>query len=330
MRRLVGFILAAACVGAAAAGGSQTAAPKPQAPVTSPAPQASSPAPQASNPTFDSNKAWEHLRQMVSIGPRPSGSAGIHLTRAYITRQLSSLGLTVQEQPFAAETPFGRVDMDNLVAHLPGRRTDRILFTGHYDTKLFRDRVFVGASDAASSAAILIELARVLKSRPHEFTYDLVWFDGEEAVCEGWDECGRPNSPDNTYGSRYYVQAAKKAGALSSIKAMVLFDMIGARGLKLRRDNSSTPWLVDVTWAAAKRLGHGATFVDEPTAVGGDDHLPFMQAGVPSIDVIDLDDYPQWHTKDDDLAHVAASSLQVVGDVILAALPEIEKRLSLK
>ena len=104
--------------------------------------------------------------------------------------------------------------------------------------------------------------------------------------------------------------------------------MIGAKNLRLKRDASSTAWLIDLIWTAAKRLGHSGTFVDQATGVGGDDHMPFMEAGVPSADLIDLDDYPQWHTKDDDLAHVAASSMQTVGDVILAALPDIEKRLA--
>lgn len=286
------------------------------------------PSPKARAAGFDASRAWEHLRQMVSIGPRPSGSAAIRATRAYITRQLSIAGLTVQEQPFTANTPLGKVDMANLSVRLPGRRADRILLTGHYDTKLYRDRVFVGANDGASSAAILIELARALKTRPRDFTYEFVWFDGEEAVCEGWTQCGTPTSPDNTYGSRYYVQAARNAKALSSIKAMILFDMIGARNLRLRRDTASTPWLVDLIWAAAKRLGHGGTFVDQRTDIGGDDHMPFLEAGVPAVDIIDLDGYMQfWHTAQDDLSHVAASSLQIVGDATLAALPDIERRL---
>ena len=278
--------------------------------------------------SFDSAKAWEHLRQMVSIGPRPSGSAAIKLTQAYITRQLSSFGLTVQEQKFTASTPAGKIDMNNLIARLPGRRTDRILLTGHYDTKRFNEFQFVGASDGASSAAILIELARALKSRPHEFTYEFVWFDGEEAVCKEWSECGTPDAPDNTYGSRYYVQAAKTANALPTLKAMILFDMIGAKDLKLKRDGSSTPWLVETIWAAAKRLGQTSVFREVRGDVGGDDHIPFMRAGVPSVDLIDLDDYVDiWHTKDDDLAHVSASSMESVANVVLAALPDIEKRL---
>jgi hypothetical protein len=307
-------------------GGAKKQTPPPATPpVTS---RGQEPAARGQQPAaFDSARAYEHLRQMVSLGPRPSGSAAIRQTRAYITRQLSSYGLTVLEQPFTAATPLGNVDMINLSVRLLGRRTDRILLTGHYDTKLYRDRVFVGASDAASSAAILIELARVLKTRPHEFTYDLVWFDGEEAVCEGWDQCGTPRSPDNTYGSRYYVQAAKKANAVPQLRAMILFDMIGARNLKLRRDSASTPWLTDLIWGTAKRLGHSDVFLDSSTEIGGDDHMPFIEAGIPSVDLIDLVDYPEWHTPQDDLVHVAAGSLQVVGDVTVAALPEIEKRL---
>ena len=170
----------------------------------------------------------------------------------------------------------------------------------------------------------------MLKDKPREFTYEFVWFDGEEAVCEDWDACGRPGAPDNTYGSRYYVDAAKKDGSLKSIKTMVLFDMIGARDLKIRPVTEYTAkWLNDIVWATAKRLGHidDVHQVDGP--VGGDDHLPFVEAGVPSVDIIDLIDYPQWHnmTCCDDLNHVAARSLQTVGDVIIAALPEIEKRL---
>ena len=235
-----------------------------------------------------------------------------------ITRQLAAIGLTVQEQPFVAETPLGPVEMVNLIVRIPGPSTDRILVTGHYDTKLMRNARFVGASDGASSAAFLIELARVLKSRPHQFTYDLVWFDGEEAMVE-WQGL------DHTYGSRYYVQAARKANALASMKAMVLIDMIGDADLQLRRDSNSAPWLNDIIWGAARRMAYGRVFVDTPTAIE-DDHEPFMAAGVPSVDLIDLD-YPYWHTPDDDLPRVSARSLQIVGDVLLAALPEIEARL---
>jgi Zn-dependent M28 family amino/carboxypeptidase len=216
--------------------------------------------------------------------------------------------------------------MVNLVVRLPGKRPEKILFTGHYDTKLSRDFPFVGANDAGSSSAFLIELARVLKDRPREFTWELVWFDGEEAVCWDWYECGKPGAPDNTYGSRYYVDQAKAANAIASVKAMILVDMIGEKGARFQRETRSTKWLKDIIWGAAKKAGHGAYFPDTEFEVA-DDHVPFLDAGVPAVDIIDLE-YTPWHTAGDTLDKVAAASLQAVGDTLLLALPEIEKYLA--
>jgi len=270
-------------------------------------------------PKFDSNRAWEHLRQLVAIGPRPSGSAAIEQTRKYIKDQLAAAGLKVVEQAWDDETPLGRVHMVNLIATIPGTSPNRIAITGHYDTKLFREFRFVGASDGGSSAAFLIELARVLKARKNALTMVIVFLDGEEAVVE-W----RGN--DHTYGSRHYVEAARRANMLGSLKAMVLVDMIGDRNLGIRRDSNSTGWLTDVVWGAAARLKLDNYFLPATTTIE-DDHLPFIAAGVPSVDIIDLD-YEAWHTKGDTLEAVSARSLQVVGDVLLAALPQIEARLT--
>ena len=268
---------------------------------------------------FDSARAWEHLRQQVAIGPRPAGSAALLACRRYIVAQLKAAGITSREQPFTATTPTGRVLMANVVATIPGRRPERIVLATHYDTKLFREFRFVGASDGASSTAAVLELARVLKGRQNEFTIELLFLDGEEAVVE-W------SGNDHTYGSQYYVDAAKKNGTLGGLKALILLDMIGDRNLTIRRDSNSTPWLTDIVWASAARLGHRETFLSAEMAIE-DDHLPFVQAGVPSVDIIDLE-YPAWHTAQDDLDHVSAGSLQTVGDVVLDALPAIEKRLA--
>lgn len=276
--------------------------------------------------TFDGTRAFDHLERMVAIGPRPAGSTALRQTRAYITRQLAASGLTVHEQPFTVSTPVGRVDMMNLIVRLDGERPDRILLAGHYDTKRMADATFVGANDGGSSAALLIELARVLASRPRTFTYEFIWFDGEEAFCSGWTDCGTPAAPDNTYGSRHYVAAAQAAGALPQLRALVLVDMVGDRRLEIRRDTNSTPWLVDLFWAAARRLGHDDVFVEATTTIE-DDHVPFLKAGVPSVDIIDLD-YPAWHTPADTLDKVSVDSLQIVGDVILDALPALERQLA--
>lgn len=270
-------------------------------------------------PTFDAERAWAHLERQVAFGPRPAGSAALAECRRYILGELRALGIDATEQAFDADTPRGRVRMVNVVATIPGVRPDRIVIASHYDTKVFADVRFVGASDGASSTAALLELARVLKGRGGQYTVELLFLDGEEAVVE-WA------GTDHTYGSRYYVATAQRDGTLSTRKALVLLDMIGDRDLDIRRDSNSTPWLVDIVWAAAARLGHGSTFVDALTTIE-DDHVPFVRAGVPSVDIIDLN-YAAWHTAQDDIDRVSRTSLQIVGDVVLAALPDIEQRLA--
>jgi glutaminyl-peptide cyclotransferase len=272
----------------------------------------------AQTPTFDSTKAFDHLRQQVAIGPRPSGSPGNVKNRDYIKAQLTAIGIKTVEQPFTGATPLGPVKMVNLIATIPGKSPDRIVLASHFDTKLFRDIRFVGASDGASSTAALLELARVIKGRGAlPFTIELLFLDGEEAVVE-WQ------GTDNTYGSRYYVEAARKSGSLKSLRALILLDMIGDRNLTIRRESNSTRWMTDIVWGTARKLGHAA-FMDEETTVE-DDHIPFVKAGVPSLDIIDLD-YPAWHTAQDTLDAVGARSLQVVGDVVVASLPLIEAHL---
>lgn len=267
---------------------------------------------------FDSNRAWEHVRQQVAIGPRPSGSPANAKTRHYLAAELGKLGIKAVEQPFDGVTPIGPIKMVNLIGTIPGKSPDRIILASHFDTKLYRDVRFVGASDGASSTAALLELARVLKARKDlPFTIELLFFDGEEAIGE-W------SATDSTYGSRHYVDAARTSGSLKSIRALVLLDMIGDRSLTIRRDPNSTRWLTDIIWATARKLGH-RQFMDEEMAIE-DDHLPFLKAGVPAVDIIDLE-YAAWHTPQDTIDAIAARSLQIVGDVVVAALPQIEARL---
>jgi glutaminyl-peptide cyclotransferase len=273
-----------------------------------------------SAPPFDSTKAYEHLRQIVSIGPRPAGSPGIAQTREYIIAQLTALGIPVTRQAFVAKTPIGEISMVNLIATIPGVRKERIAITGHYDTKLFREMRFVGANDGGSSTAFLIELARVLKTRANVFTIELIFFDGEEATLRDW------GGTDHTYGSQHYVDAARKAGTLSTLKALVLVDMIADRSPRFMRESNSTPWLTDIIWSTAQKMGHGSIFVNASMPIE-DDHIPFLGAGVAATDIIDLD-YAPWHTAADTLEQTSARSMQVVGDVVVASLAPIEARLS--
>jgi Zn-dependent M28 family amino/carboxypeptidase len=277
---------------------------------------------QPAAPKFNGTRAFEDLKQLVAIGTRVAGTPGAQAARDYIKKQLQAVGVAVEEQPFEAVTPLGRVKMVNLRATFPGGAPSapRLVIGGHYDTKLMKDFTFVGANDGGSSAAFLIELARALKTRTGGTPIELLFLDGEEAVQE-WQ------GTDHTYGSRYYVEAARRSGTLRDIGAFILVDMIGDRNLVLKRDTNSTGVLVDAIWSAGRRLNR-REFVSEATAIE-DDHLEFLAAGVPSVDIIDLE-YPDqtsrfWHTQYDTLENVSAASLQAVGDVLLAALPALEK-----
>jgi glutaminyl-peptide cyclotransferase len=271
---------------------------------------------QAPQVTFDAARAFRHLEALVAIGPRPAGSPGAAKTREYIQKEMTALGLQAVEQPFDAVTPAGPTRMTNLRVTLPGSASGRLLITGHYDTKLFKEFTFVGANDAGSSTALLIELARVLKDRKNAATIELVFFDGEEAVGE-WDT-------GNTWGSRHYVDAARKDGSLSQIKAMILVDMIAEKDPVFMRESLSTPWLTDIIWSHARKLNR-KEFASQELEVQ-DDHVPFLKAGIPAVDIIDID-YPHWHQAGDTIDKLSPVGLQAVGEVLLAALPDIEQRI---
>ncbi len=265
---------------------------------------------------FDGAAALRHVERLVALGPRPAGSAAAVKARAYILAELRAAGVGARVEPFEADTPHGRLKMANVVAVLPGRRSDVIMLGGHYDTKWFREFRFVGANDGGSSAALLLELARRLAARPREFTYWVVWFDGEEAR-------GAWTAADSLYGARWMAGELQRKGTLP--RALIVADMIGDRELGIRREAFSTDWLTDIIWAAAARRGEGAHFLADAVPVE-DDHAPFLRAGVPSALVIDFD-YPLWHTAEDTLDKVSARSLAIVGNVLLEALPAVEERL---
>jgi hypothetical protein len=289
-----------------------------------------SPAPQASprSIAFDGERAFEHVRKQVEIGPRPAGSAELARAREYILGELKSYGLNVTQDEFRAKTPEGEKKMVNITAELPGESSEVLMISSHYDTKPFREFRFVGANDGGSSTGALLEVARAIagQGKPR-YTYWFVFFDGEEAFCRDWDQCNNAGSPDNTYGSRHYVERLKEKKELGRVRAMVLLDMIGYKNLQIPRDDTGSKWINDIIWQTARELGHGATFVESSESVT-DDHVPFMQAGVECVDLIQLDGYPYWHTAEDTLDKVAATSLRIVGEVVLGSLPRIEQRIS--
>jgi hypothetical protein len=282
-------------------------------------------------PAFDGERAFGHVRKMVEMGPRPAGSQELAKTRDYIKSELQSAGLKISTDDFDAQTPVGTKKMSNVVAEIPGKSPDVIIVASHYDTKLFKEFRFVGANDAGSSTGALIEIARTVAATKQQpaLTYWFVFFDGEEAFCKGWDECKTPDKqPDNTYGSRHFVAHLKEQGQLSRVRAMILLDMMGYKNLELSQDTMGTHWLADIIWQTGRELGYDKVFVDGEEGVGGDDHEPFLSAGVNAVDLIQLNGYPYWHQPDDTLDKISPKSLQAVGETVVASLPRIERNVA--
>jgi glutaminyl-peptide cyclotransferase len=268
---------------------------------------------------FSGGRAFEDLKRIVALGPRPAGSAALARTRQEIKQQLKLAGLTAEEDNFTASTPLGPVPMTNLIVRIPGERKGVVVVAGHYETKRFDDFKFVGANDGGSSTAFLLELARVLATRKNKLSYTLVFLDGEEAFVDF-------SSTDGLYGSRHLVQKWTGSGELSRIQAAIIVDMVADMDLDIHREYNSTPWLMDRVFAGAHRLNYDRYFKSDPRSYI-DDHVPFVNAGVSAVDLLDFN-YGRgnryWHSAEDTIDKCSPISLTIMGRVVIATIEDLE------
>jgi Peptidase family M28 len=261
---------------------------------------------------FSGERAFEHVRHLVDLGPRPPGSDALEKSREYIVKQLTGFSWTVVRQTFSEETPRGQVRFTNLIANFNGAKgnhgsTAQFLLCSHYDTKIFDRFRFVGANDGGSSTGELLEMARVLALEPSLASrIELVFFDGEEAFEEFSDT-------DGIYGSRFFANQLVRSGTAKQFRGGILFDMVGDRSLDVTLPPDSPAQIARgiFTSASALQLRSYFTYFSENVT---DDHTPLNEAGVPTIDIIDFD-YPWWHTAGDTLDKLSPKSLQIVGSV---------------
>lgn len=268
---------------------------------------------------FSGASALEFTRRAVAFGPRPPGSAADIALQNYIISELRKDGCEIIEDAFTAKTPQGMIAMKNIIAKFPGKGPAHraIAITGHFDTKYFPGRKFVGASDGGSSTGLLLELARVLAHQPRIDDVYLAFFDGEEAFGE-WSDT------DSLYGSRHLAARWRKDGTLQRLKALINVDMIGDKNLDIPRETNGDAALNKLVWSTAADLGYKAFFIDQQIGED-DDHMPFVRAGVPAIDLIDID-YPPWHSDTDTMDKLSAQSMEIVGTVVYEVIQRLEHR----
>jgi Iap family predicted aminopeptidase len=264
-------------------------------------------------PRFEAARAFRDLKAEVAIGPRPAGSAADGRDARFIAARLRAAGV----RRVRIQRPYL-----NVVGEIPGTEPGTIVIGAHHDTKDIPG--FVGANDGASGVAVVLGLARALAPRWKGPTLAFALFDAEESVGPGNGVRAFLRTGDR--GSRQYVKYAatgrQGAAKLSSIKAMILFDLVGDCDLQIPREANSDPRLYDL-FAQARPNG---PFTGTSGGVL-DDHTPFEKAGVPALDVIDFQYGPGpppgafFHTTQDDVQHVCPSSLGAVGAAAVAAVP---------
>jgi Zn-dependent M28 family amino/carboxypeptidase len=290
----------------------------------------------ASPQQFDGAKAYEYAREFAAIGPRWPTGPGHAKAEEFLRSHFRNAHDQLEEDTFTADTPIGPVPMCNFIVRFPGKKPGVIVLGTHYETNYpLRTIDFVGANDGASTTGLLMAIADQLRAEAarapgrklDSYSVWLVFFDGEEAI-QQWSRS------DSTYGSRHLAAKWGRDGTLNQIKAFMLADMIGDKDLDIQRETHSTAWLVDLVAQAAKRFGDQRYFFQKEMDVE-DDHLAFVERGVPSIDIIDLDygpptaEHPEGgyhHTAQDTMDKISAHSLTIDGDVFMETIRLINQR----
>lgn len=250
---------------------------------------------------FDGERALQLVATQLEFGPRIPGTIAHHQTGEWILEELRASGWATETQEFM----IGATQARNLIGRRGEEHAPLVILGAHYDTRPIADRDPVsptlpvpGANDGASGVAVLLELARVLSPEALEQQLWLVFFDAEDG--------GGAAGGEWILGSRHFA-----AQLTAAPTAVVIVDMVGDADLQLHLERNSTVSLAMDIWGIASDLGYSA-FIPLPNHSILDDHIPFLEIGIPSVDIIDFD-YSYWHTTQDTLDKVSAESLEQVG-----------------
>jgi Zn-dependent M28 family amino/carboxypeptidase len=278
-------------------------------------------------PHFNGAKALEYARQFVAIGPRWPTSPGHLKAEEFLRNHFKHDQL--EEDTFTANTPIGPVAMRNFIVRFPGKKDGTIVLATHYETNYWlRNINFVGANDGGSTTGLLMAIADQLRAQTaggkklDGYSVWLLFDDGEESIEPTWTDS------DSLYGTRHLASKWARDGSLGKIKAFILADMIGDKDLDIQHETQSTDWLVALVRQAAKKFGYDRYFFQTEDLIE-DDHLPFVERGVPSIDVIDINYGPNHsyhHTAKDTMDKISAKSLTIDGDVFMETIRLIDLR----
>lgn len=257
----------------------------------------------SSSPDFDGQNAYLHCHNICALGPRLSGSPAYAAQLDYLEKHLTAAGWRVERDSF----PVRGINMINLRAVKGASAAARpLLLSCHIDTKINISPDFESADDGASGAAVLLESARTLPTDLAE-RVELIFLDGEESFAP------RMSENDGLYGSKYDVARRGDNMPLYQIN----LDMVGGRNKTIAPPSLETSDFMYAHYMSAVRaLGFRE---DKWTIWPGsymDDHLPYLEAGVESINLIAVfvgADW--WHTPRDNMSRICPNSLRDSGQI---------------
>ena len=277
-------------------------------------------APTSLHDAFNSRQAYAYTAVVSGFGERWPGSPGHRKTENLIHQVLQKDGAQFEADDFIATTPRGSIAVHNIIGKFnvsSDPKQDIFILAGHYDT-LFKPG-FIGANDGASSTAILLAFADALAHQKTRMQVWLVWTDLEEAIHSF-------GGNDGLYGSRHLAERLRGNGMVSRIRGLFLLDMIGDKDLNVARETGSSGRLQNFIGEAANQLGYSRYFFQYETNII-DDHVSFIQVGIPAVDVVDaeygrmgmrFDAMGEFHHSNADIMDkVSQHSLEVVGRTIL-------------
>lgn len=262
---------------------------------------------------FCGMNSYIHCKALCDMGPRPSGSEAYTRQLHYLSKHLTAAGWSVHEEPFKLTNGTKMVNLHAVMGTDDGTRP--IIITCHIDTKIGISPNFVGADDGASAAAVIIELARVLKSHPKAGAVELIFFDGEEAFARNMSR------QDGLYGSRYDV--ARRQGKLP--RYQINLDMVGGRNKTIAVPLlDSSPDLLAHYEQAVAALGYSERRWSIHPGSYLDDHIPYEEAGVETLNLIaDFTNSNWWHTDKDNMSRICPKSLEESGRLVLQLLSQL-------
>lgn len=268
-----------------------------------------------STPEIDSRNAYALAVKLISFGKRYAGTAENQRQAAFLAARAAEYGAAVTTDRFTCLTSAGKLEFANITAEIKGRSDDFVIIGSHYDVKRIASAPdFEGANDSASSAALLLEMIRAIKASGAipPLTIKFVFFDGEECLLEY-------SGSDGFWGSRHYAAKLKDSGLIKQCKAVIVLDMIGDAELGVTLPDNSDRKLVEKILDCAEAAGDKQYFSLKNFEIM-DDHQPFLEQGIPAVDIIDFEYGPgnvYWHTDADKIDKISGKSMKIVGDCVL-------------